>query len=1369
MNTKKMDKDKQTATGTAKSIFSKGLRRTLFLWFLVLALVPVMVASIFSYFTAHNSLKQGVKNALMSVSKMKTEYIRANFDRMLTDLQQQSAMKPNVQFLEKLRSAYKESGNPLDAFVKSFSWTKIADEHGTDLRNYCRTYGYHDIFLIDKQGNILFTVAIEDDFGINLFSGRYSQTLFSRACKKVLETGRFTFSDFEVYSPSDNIASGFLVSVIVNEDGDKIGLMAFQVQEELIDSITQKSTGLGQTAETYLIGADLKMRSNSNLVAEKTILKKSVETEQTLLWRKEHTKAESEQDQMDEAAFLYTGPHGKQVLGVHSNIHIAGVSMAVIAEIEESEAFILAKQLRAIVAALLIVTGVIVFLVANFITKRMVQPILTLSWGAKRVAAGQFDQEIQVDSENEIGELAQSFNNMLQNLSRMTAENEKQDWFKTGQAQLNDLMRGKQSVANISRSIITSLAEYLNAQIGAIYLANDNNHLSLVGSYAYTRRKNLSNAFAFGEGLVGQAALEKKTITLTNVPDDYIAVTSGLGEAVPDNIIVLPFLRDNEVKGVIELGSLYEFSDRNLDFLNRVSENIAIAIHSVQSSQQTQALLEKTQAQSEELQSQQEELRQSNEELEEQTEALKESEAGLQARQEELQQTNEELEEQTQLLEEQKMNIKQKNMELETSRSFIKEKAKDLEISGKYKSEFLANMSHELRTPLNSILLLSKLLSDNKDHNLTGKQVEFAQTIQGSGSDLLNLINEILDLSKVESGKMKLHLEDVSLQDIADTMKQNFKSVARENKLNLNIDVAQDLPTQISTDQQRLDQVVKNLLSNAFKFTDKGSVTLNIGRPEKGVDFSKNGLDPEKTVAFSISDTGIGIAEENRKVIFEAFQQADGTISRNYGGTGLGLSISRELAKFLDGELHLESKEGKGSTFTLYIPETLDGVQKAESRREKGEEGTRRLKTGNEERLISNKKLERGKFQVSNKEFIPDDRKEVSAKDKSILIIEDDSKFARILRDLSREKGFKVLVAENGETGLHFADYYRPCAIILDVGLPGMDGWAVMSGLKKNPKTRHIPVHFISALDKSHDAMKMGAIGYLTKPVSMEKVEQAYEKIEHMISSPIKKLLVVEDDKAQRKAVAELVGSKDVLVTGVSTGREANELLTTENFDCMILDLSLPDMSGIELLSMMKNEDAFLYMPVIVYTGKELTKKEKAILDEYAESIIIKDAKFPERLLDETTLFLHSVEENLTEEKRKMLRMIHDKESILKDKKVLLVDDDMRNVFALTNILEDKGIKVLVGKNGKEAIEHLNKNPDLDLALMDIMMPEMDGYEATGKIRNQERFKNLPIIALTAKAMKGDRAKCIEAGANDYLAKPVDTNKLISMLRVWLY
>jgi len=896
-------------------------------------------------------------------------------------------------------------------------------------------------------------------------------------------------------------------------------------------------------------------------------------------------------------------------------------------------------------------------------------------------------------------------------------------------------MQGEQDIETLSKNTISYLAKYLNAQVGAFYVADDKeNVLRLFGGYAYQKRKNLSSEFKFGEGLVGQAALEKESIALNNCPDDYIRINSGLGDAVPRNIVVFPCLHNDIVKGVVELGSFQKFSDLDLAFLDQVSGSIAVAVNSAQFRNQMAALIEQTQNQAEELQAQQEELRQ----------------------------TNEELEEQTQLLEEQKEDIQKKNVELQKAQKLVEEKARYLELISKYKSEFLANMSHELRTPLNSILLLSKILSDNKDANLTEKQVEFAGTVHSSGSDLLALINDILDLSKVEAGKIKMSLSELNLDDFKERMERYFGHLAEEKGVNFRIQLEEGLPVHIRTDPQRLEQIVKNILSNAFKFTFQGGVTLNICRPDEHVDLSKSGLRPEKAIAFSVSDTGIGIVQEKQKLIFEAFQQIDGTTSRKYGGTGLGLSISRELAKLLGGEIHLESEEGKGSTFTLYLPETTaEGQQVKEI-----ETPVTTVVSAAEPADVQAAKPA---APPEGLEGIKDDRKNIQAEDKSILIIEDDPKFAKILRDLSREKGFKALVAGDGETGLHFADYYKPSAVILDIGLPGMAGWAVMSRLKDNPETRHVPVHFISVFDKKLDAMKMGAIGFLTKPVTMEMLEQGFEKIERMISKPVKNLFVVEDDEIRRKAIVELIGTGDVLFTAVSTGEDAYDQVRSGKFDCMILDIDLSDMSGVELISKIRNNEDLLDLPIIVYTGRELTKQEEITLHEYAEKTIIKRAKSTERLLDETTLFLHRVEANLPEEKRRMLRMIHDKESILKDRKILLMDDDMRNVFALTNILEEKGMKILVGKNGRQGLERLNKNPEVDLVLMDIMMPEMDGYEAMREIRKQERFGKLPIIALTAKAMKGDRVKCIEAGANDYLAKPVDPEKLLSMLRVWLY
>jgi CheY-like chemotaxis protein/methyl-accepting chemotaxis protein len=939
---------------------------------------------------------------------------------------------------------------------------------------------------------------------------------------------------------------------------------------------------------------------------------------------------------------------------------------------------------------------------------------------AGHIAEGNYAIEIKPHSEHD--ELGIALQKMTNALKEMVADYERRNLLKSASMELNDRMRGEQDTKNLAQKIITFICEHINAELGALYFV-EKDMLSMTGSYAYQKTNEQFKKIEFNEGLIGQAAQAKKRILVTDIPDDYIKIGSGLGNSLPRYIVLVPFLLEETVKGVIELASFKEFSELDLEFIDRVTDGIAIAVNSAQSRNKMASLLEQTREQAEELETQQEELRQ----------------------------TNEELEEQAQILEEQKEKIQKTNLELNKARKLLEKKADDLEISSQYKSEFLANMSHELRTPLNSILLLSQLLSDNKQGTLTEKQIEFAHTIYSSGSDLLALINEILDLSKVEAGEMELHIEDINLADFAANMEQKFQPLAVEKDLDFIVEIYDDLPSHIRSDQLRVNQIIKNFFSNAFKFTSKGEIKLKIKRPDTKTFFSKSALDPEKAIAISVSDSGIGIPKDKLKLVFKAFKQVDGTTSRKYGGTGLGLSISKELAKYLGGEIHLESEEGKGSVFTLYLPEKI------------------------ESKVITKKDVQKIRppyKQVSKTKessTIKDDRKNLLPEDKSILIIEDDPNFAKILCDLSRKKGFKILVAGDGETGLHLADYYSPNAIILDINLPGMDGWAVMSWLKENPKTRHIPVHFISVSDKNLDAMKMGAIGFLSKPVSMEKLDEVFRKIDNIISKPQRNLLIVEDNEIQKNAIIELIGNKTIFITTASTGHEAYEHLKSATFDCIILDIGLPDMSGVELLAKIKNDENLLNIPIIVYTGKKLTKEEEITINEYAEKIIIKGVKSAEKLLDDTTLFLHRVEAELPLKKQEMLSMIHDKEAIFKDKKILLVDDDMRNIYAITNILEGKGMHVIAGKNGKEGLDRLNSNPDIDLVLMDIMMPVMDGYEAIRGIRKQQRFKKLPIVALTAKAMKGDRAKCINAGANEYLAKPVDTDKLLSMLRVWLY
>ncbi len=986
---------------------------------------------------------------------------------------------------------------------------------------------------------------------------------------------------------------------------------------------------------------------------------------------------------------------------------------------------------------------------------------------ADNVAHGDYTTEIVPRSDKD--KLGRALFDMTNTLSRLEGERAQQLWLQKGLRELNERFYGEHDIKTLCHNILSALADILKVQIATISLV-DRDTLKLRGAYAFEETINTTHTFRIGEGLIGQAARDGKILTITDIPPDYIKISSVLGESLPTNVIIVPFFFENRIKGVMEFGSFAEFTDRQIEFLEMASENIGIAINTTEARLETIALLEQTTRQAEELQAQQEELRQTNEELEEQTRALKSSEERLQTQQEELRVSNEELEERTTALQERGNAIMEKNRELQNAHREIEQKAEALEKAGRYKSDFLANMSHELRTPLNSILILSQLLSQNKGNNLSKKQLEYAQTIHTSGSDLLQLINEVLDLSKVEAGRMEVTVEKIQLDELVDTVVRGFKQLAQEKGIQFKVQLTRELPQTISSDRQRLHQIIKNLVANAFKFTEKGSVSLRVFQPDPGTVFHRSPLRAEEVIAFAVTDTGVGIHPAKHDIIFKAFYQADGTTSRKFGGTGLGLSISRRLAKLLGGEIQLTSEEGKGSTFTLYLPRELQPQKEsgpASPEPETEEKTAAPAETVSDHPAeISRPPLEKP---VNAEERIKDDRHSLGRADRTLLVIEDDPSFAQILLDLSREKGYKCLVANDGETGLHFADYYRPSAIILDVGLPGIDGREVLARLKENRNTRHIPVHFISSNDESLEAMRMGAIGYLTKPASMENLDKAFKKISDLLAKPMKKLLVVEDDEIQQLSIVELIGNSDVQTTAVGSGEEAYQLLRSEPFDCMILDLGLRDMTGFDLLARIRKDDRISRIPIVIYTARELTREEETELQKYAESIIVKGVRSPERLLAETTLFLHRVEENLPESQRQMLKMVQDKESVLAGRKVLVVDDDMRNVFALSSVLEDKGIEVIAARNGLESLDKLNENPDIDLVLMDIMMPEMDGYQAIGEIRKKPQFYSLPIIALTAKAMKGDRGKCIEAGANDYLAKPFDTDKLLSLLRVWLY
>ncbi len=950
----------------------------------------------------------------------------------------------------------------------------------------------------------------------------------------------------------------------------------------------------------------------------------------------------------------------------------------------------------------------------------------------------------------------------LRALRRAEKETADKNWNLTGTGELTKGMQGNKHLMELGQVIITHLATYLDVQIGAIYIADESGtYFRLANGYALTNNKKEGRQIRLGEGFIGQAAFEKRMLELTEIPADYFVIDTGLGEILPKYMLIIPVLYENRVVGVVELGSMKPFTELQRYYLEMTMDSVAIAITSAQSREKVKELLEETQRQTEELESQQEELKQFNEELQVKTELLEKSEAELRSQQEELHQSNEELEEKANLLEEQKETLENAKLQIET-------KAQELELSSRYKSEFLANMSHELRTPLNSILILSQLLADNKNKTLNDKEIEFATNICNSGTDLLNLINEILDLSKVESGKLDLEISEVPIKKIKSGLMAMFEEVAKKKSIHFDIQYnEQALQPSIRTDQQRLEQIIRNLLSNAFKFTDnKGSVTLKIEQPSANTILRDKNLDPVHCIAFSVTDTGIGIPEDKQQIIFEAFQQVDGSTKRKYGGTGLGLSISRELALALGGEIHVQSTEGKGSTFTLFIPQEFN--QDAIVSEERAVE-IKKSNAAAEEIKATLPSAKSEPVFIEETEDVPDDRYNISENDKVALLMEDDVVFAKLMLDFLRERNYKGIIATRGNTGLSYARHYKPDAIILDMKLPVMDGAEVLKQLKNDPTLRHIPVQVISGYDRKREGLELGAFDFIRKPVTKNILLGAFDKIEEFVRKKLKKLLIVEDNETQNTAIRELVGNGDVKSFSAYSGKDAYEMLLNDSFDCIIVDLGLPDMSGFDLLEKIKENATINHIPIIVYTGRDLTKDEKNKLNKLASTVVLKTADSQERLLDETTLFLHRVESKLPKEKQRIIRKLHKTEEILKYKKVLVVDDDIRNVYSLTNALEEENMICYIAENGKVALKVLAENPSIDIVLMDVMMPEMDGYEATREIRNIESFDKIPIIAITAKAMKGDREKCLAAGMSDYISKPVNMEQLLSLMRVWLY
>jgi CheY-like chemotaxis protein/signal transduction histidine kinase len=880
--------------------------------------------------------------------------------------------------------------------------------------------------------------------------------------------------------------------------------------------------------------------------------------------------------------------------------------------------------------------------------------------------------------------------------------------------------------------LLSELAPLVNAQQGVIYQmeTEETAGMVLLSAFADDGEKGHLRRLKIGEGLVGQVAAEKRRMLISDLPERTVPIRSGLFQSVPRNVIVLPVLFEDRVKAVIELASLNAFTASHLAFLEQLTASIGIVLNSIEATMQTEGLLKQSQQLAAELQTQQKEL----------------------------QQTNEQLAQKAQQLAEQNVEVERKNQEIEQARRALEEKAKELALTSKYKSEFLANMSHELRTPLNSILVLGQQLSENPDHNLTPKQVEFARTIHGAGTDLLNLISDILDLSKIESGTVSVEAEEVFFANLLEMVARPFRHEAESRKLTFEVHSDPHLTRSLVTDSKRLQQVLKNLLSNAFKFTEHGSVRLAVSVANQGWSEDHPILGgAASVVAFEVSDSGIGIALDKQRIIFEAFQQADASTSRKYGGTGLGLAISRELATLLGGEIQLRSVPGQGSTFTLYLPLTYVGPSTSKPMDVRSSSPALPLQLSN--MVVVERPAE----------HIADDRENLHPDDAVLLVVEDDPHYARVLCDLSRDKGFKVLVALRGADALALAREFHPTAVSLDVFLPDMLGWTVLNHLKQDPSTRHIPVQMLTLDEDRHHGLARGAFAFVTKPTTTEELESALSRIKEYAAPRRKRLLIVEDNPAEQLSIRELLGYDDIDVSIAATGAEALETVRKDSFDCVVLDLRLPDMSGFDILERMRDTPEVKDLPVVVFTGKELSPEEDARLHTLARSVVVKGVESPERLLDETALFLHRVVADLPQEKQRMLDRLHRSDEALEGKKVLVVDDDMRNIFALSSVLERRGMEVLTAGTGREAIDMLESTPDVAIVLMDIMMPEMDGYATMQVIRQNPSFNRLPIIALTAKAMKGDREKCLEAGASEYLAKPVNTEQLLSALRMWLH
>ena len=1362
------------------------LATTLFLWFMLLSLGPVIVIGAFEYRAGKKIIIDDHYQQLSTTNLLFSEQLNDFFDAMVTSLFIKSW---NAQeFIGKLAISFEAQGLKAEEYVKTKAYQDIVSGYSDEFADFVDNNGYANLIIGDENGNILYTANESDDLGENLFIGSLSRTEFSKSVKESISNYKPTYTALENYLQEGEDPVSFFIMPLINDDETVAGFIAIQIFANKIQELfLRQGEILGNSTSSYLINADGQIIFGTLYSPE---LKLMLDSENPLfkLWNShvdpvtgnyveddEHTTQEddsffslghSDHDETSDNQHnkltkiyshirSYQNLNKQEVLGIYYPVNVGGTPMAMISEVTHAQAFGSLYEFR---NRLLWISGTIliaVILLALFITRRLVKPINTITSWVKRVSSGDYVQGNVLRGNTEITELSKNFIGMTERLRTISTDNEQRSWMQDGLAGLNDSLRGDIGMSDLCRNVVIYLCRYLGFHTGGMYVLGDDKLLHLMGTYAWHNNKERAEKFQIGEGLVGQAALEKKSIEMADVPENYLFIESGLGGLLPQSILIIPFVYEDEVKGVFEFGLLKSLTEQQANFMEHCIENVAIAINSAQYRSRVDHLLDKTTKQSEILKEQQEELKSVNEELEKRATILEASEEELKAQSEELQKSNAELEEKSEQLFQQKEQIEQKNRDIELSKKEVEEKAKQIEQSSKYKSEFLANMSHELRTPLNSLLLLSQMLADNDEGNLTDDQIESAKVIYNGGKELLELINDILDLSKVEAGKMSITLEPVDLEELCTGINKLFRPLADNKGLEFDVSVKLGTTKVILSDSQRLLQVIKNFLSNAFKFTEKGGVYVTAFQVTR-----KGQYGDTSYVSFSIRDTGIGIPKDKQAAIFEAFQQADGSTSRKYGGTGLGLAISKEFASLLGGFIEIESVENEGTTFSILLPDnpvcSLGGepVYADVYESEKVEAPSEQAK---ETVVATNAPLEQPPVEL------PD----IKPGQSSLLLIEDDPNFIDILGRIAEKHSFQYFHTDKGKNGLALAREVKPDAIILDLGLPDMDGQDVLRQLQSDEVTKNIPVHIVSGRDP--DQIKAeGMVGYLMKPVSMADLDKVFVTLESAISNDIQQVLVLDEDDDARKNICEMFAKKSIECGEAKDADSAEKMLQEKQWQCLVMDYELEGSSGIEFLQKIQASLGEAMPSVVIHTARVLTEDECQALQQYTNTMIVKGDNASSRVTDEVSLFLHSVQKPADKGQAPSVEVVEDTGKTLENKKLLLVDDDLRNTFALSKALQGMGMEIVIANNGKVALEKLKNEGDIELVLMDIMMPVMDGYEAMQEIRKNKAHSDLPVIALTAKAMKEDRAKCIDAGANDYMTKPIDMDKLVAMLKVWL-